>query len=61
MQAAGQSAFELSERVEAARDRIAIGTMHLAKGLEFKAVAVMDELKAFFGQEDKCVVRRGIS
>jgi superfamily I DNA/RNA helicase len=41
VKAAGQANFELSERIEAARDRIAIGTMHLAKGLEFKAVVVM--------------------
>ena len=32
---------ELSERGEAPAGRISIGTMHLAKGLEFKAVAVM--------------------
>ena len=38
---AGVEVLELSERDEAASDRIAAGTMHLAKGLEFKAVAVM--------------------
>jgi mRNA-degrading endonuclease RelE of RelBE toxin-antitoxin system len=32
---------QLSERVEVDDDRIAIGTMHYAKGLEFRAVAVM--------------------
>jgi mRNA-degrading endonuclease YafQ of YafQ-DinJ toxin-antitoxin module len=32
---------QLSERVEDAADRVAIGTMHFAKGLEFRAVAVM--------------------
>ena len=37
----GQKALELSERFEARDGRIAIGTMHLAKGLEFKAVVVM--------------------
>ncbi|RCK28750.1 DNA helicase [Thalassospira xiamenensis] len=38
---AGHQQMELSERFEAAKGRIAIGSMHLAKGLEFKAVAVM--------------------
>lgn len=32
---------QLSERVEEAVDCVSFGTMHLAKGLEFKAVAVM--------------------
>lgn len=39
--AAGAQPLELSERDEAAAERIAAGTMHLAKGLEFKAVVVM--------------------
>jgi superfamily I DNA/RNA helicase len=39
--AAGRGTLELSERSEDARDRVSIGTMHLAKGLEFKAVAVI--------------------
>jgi superfamily I DNA/RNA helicase len=34
-------AVELSDAVEGAQDRLAISTMHLAKGLEFRAVAVM--------------------
>jgi superfamily I DNA/RNA helicase len=38
---AGQKALELSERVEERNGRISVGTMHLAKGLEFKAVVVM--------------------
>ena len=38
---AGQTPLELSERVEDRDGRISIGTMHLAKGLEFKAVVVM--------------------
>lgn len=38
---AGQTPLELSERVEERNGRVSIGTMHLAKGLEFKAVAVM--------------------
>ena len=38
---ASQTPLELSERVEDRNGRISIGTMHLAKGLEFKAVAVM--------------------
>jgi superfamily I DNA/RNA helicase len=39
--AAKRDTLELSKRSEDAGDRISIGTMHLAKGLEFKAVAVM--------------------
>jgi len=38
---AGQTQLELSNRVENRSGRIAIGTMHLAKGLEFKVVIVM--------------------
>jgi mRNA-degrading endonuclease RelE of RelBE toxin-antitoxin system len=38
---AGLTSIELSERQVDIGDRVAIGTMHLAKGLEFKAVAVM--------------------
>lgn len=38
---AGYAQLELSERVERPHGRIAIGTMHLAKGLEYKAVVVM--------------------
>jgi len=38
---AGQTPLELSDRVEEREGRISVGTMHLAKGLEFKAVAVM--------------------
>lgn len=41
VKAAGHSQLELSERLEQPQGRIAIGTMHLAKGLEYKAVAVM--------------------
>jgi superfamily I DNA/RNA helicase len=41
VEAAGLSVVELSERAITLGDRVAIGTMHLAKGLEFKAVAVM--------------------
>ena len=33
--------IQLTERAEEAANRVSIGTMHLAKGLEFKAVAVM--------------------
>jgi len=39
--AAGQSPLELSGRVEDRTGRTAIGTMHLAKGLEFRHVIVM--------------------
>jgi superfamily I DNA/RNA helicase len=38
---AGLEVFELSGAHEDQGGRIAVGTMHLAKGLEFKAVAVM--------------------
>ena len=38
---AGRTVLELSDRVEDRNGRISIGTMHLAKGLEFKAVVVM--------------------
>lgn len=38
---AGQEVMELSERQEESNGRVSIGTMHLAKGLEYKAVAVM--------------------
>lgn len=41
MKAAGHVQLELSERLEEPQGRIAIGTMHLAKSLEYKAVAVM--------------------
>ena len=39
--AAGQQANVLDERLAAARGQISVATMHLAKGLEFRAVAVM--------------------
>ena len=38
---AGQTTLQLSDRVEEREGRISIGTMHLAKGLEFRAVVVM--------------------
>lgn len=38
---AGQTPLELSDRIEDAEGRISMGTMHMAKGLEFKAVIVM--------------------
>jgi hypothetical protein len=38
---AGAEALELSDRSDDPGERVSIGTMHLAKGLEFKAVAVM--------------------
>jgi hypothetical protein len=38
---AGVSAIELSDKIEIAPGKVSIGTMHLAKGLEFRAVAVM--------------------
>jgi len=39
--AAGVEAFELGETIEAETGKVAISTMYLAKGLEFRAVAVM--------------------
>lgn len=41
VKAAGHTQLELSERHEAPQGRIAIGTMHLAKGLEYRAIAVI--------------------
>jgi UvrD-like helicase C-terminal domain/AAA domain len=41
VKAAGHAQLELSERLEQPQGRIAIGTMHLSKGLEYKAIAVM--------------------
>ena len=41
MKPAKLNAVELSEKVEAADGCIAVATMHLAKGLEFRAVAVV--------------------
>ena len=41
MKTAGAPTVELSEKVEAEAGKIAVSTMHLAKGLEFRAVAVM--------------------
>ena len=38
---AGKTPLELSDRVEEREGRISIGTMHLSKRLEFKAVAVV--------------------
>lgn len=41
VKAAGHVQLELSGRLEQPEGRIAIGTMHLAKGLEYKAIVVM--------------------
>jgi UvrD-like helicase C-terminal domain/AAA domain len=38
---AGMQAVELSDRVEVTPGKLSLGTMHLAKGLEFRAVAVI--------------------
>lgn len=38
---AGGTAVELDDKITPPKNRIAISTMHLAKGLEFRAVAVM--------------------
>jgi superfamily I DNA/RNA helicase len=41
VEAAGLLAALLDDDVKTARDRVSVGTMHLSKGLEFRAVAVM--------------------
>jgi superfamily I DNA/RNA helicase len=41
VKAAGHTQMELSERLEQPQGRVSIGIMHLAKGLEYKAVAVI--------------------
>ncbi|HEU4371417.1 MAG TPA: UvrD-helicase domain-containing protein [Methylomirabilota bacterium] len=41
VEAAGLGVALLDETVRTVRDRVAVGTMHLSKGLEFRAVAVM--------------------
>jgi mRNA-degrading endonuclease RelE of RelBE toxin-antitoxin system len=41
LKAAGQEALTLTDKPQEEGGRVLIGTMHLAKGLEFKAVAVM--------------------
>ena len=38
---AGAAAVELSDKIEMTQGRISISAMHLAKGLKFRAVAVM--------------------
>ncbi len=38
---AGETAVELNDKISPPKNQIAISTMHLAKGLEFRAVAVM--------------------
>ncbi len=41
VKSAGATAAQLDDKAETATGRVAIGTMHLAKGLEFRAVAVI--------------------
>jgi superfamily I DNA/RNA helicase len=41
VKSAGLPCRVLDDRVESARGHVSVGTMHLAKGLEFRAVAVM--------------------
>jgi cysteine synthase len=41
LKAAGAKAVEFDEKVEGTAGAVAISQMHLAKGLEFRAVAVM--------------------
>ena len=38
---AGQNAFKISDRFEENKTSVSYGTMHLAKGLEFRSVVVM--------------------
>ena len=37
----GVQAVEFSDKIEITQGKVSIGTMHLAKGLEFRAIAVM--------------------
>lgn len=41
VEAAGHTHLELSERLQQQRGRVAIGAMHLAKGLEYKISGIM--------------------
>ena len=41
VKSAGAAAAQLDDKAETVAGRVAIGTMHLAKGLEFRAVAVI--------------------
>jgi hypothetical protein len=41
VKASGLAHVELDEEAKPARDRVSVGVMHLSKGLEFRAVAVM--------------------
>lgn len=41
VKAAGAEPAELSDKAEVSTGQVAIGTIHLAKGLEFRAVVVM--------------------
>jgi superfamily I DNA/RNA helicase len=41
VEAAGLLVALLDDDVKTPRDRVSVGTMHLSKGLEFRAVAVM--------------------
>lgn len=41
VKATGLKAIELTEKIETEADKISISTMHVAKGLDFRAVAVM--------------------
>ena len=40
VEAAGHSAVDLAQYAGGVSDKVAVGTMHLAKGLEFRAVVV---------------------
>ena len=50
---AGQTALDLSDRAEDRKERIAIGTMHLAKGLEFRQVIVLACDEAVLPDQDR--------
>ena len=41
VKAAGAQSVDITDKMETFAGQIAVGTMHLAKGLEFRAVAVM--------------------
>lgn len=54
VEAAGQTALEISGRVSGEGSRVSVGIMHYAKGLEFKAVVVMG------CDEDKLPLRKRV-
>ena len=50
---AGQDAFKITDKFEVNNNAIAYGTMHLAKGLEFRSVAVIACDEDVLPQQDR--------